>query len=71
MGIYLYNSSSLVVKQINMCIIYHTWMPVADPGGDLGEPWIPPFQASYTISIVASLAGQPLHTGRKGLVTFV
>ena len=27
-------------------------LPVADPGGDLGEPRIPPFQASYTSSIV-------------------
>ena len=38
---------------------------VADPGGDLGEPWIPPFQASYTISIVLcsaqrGLVGTPL-----------
>ena len=34
---------------------------MADPGGDLGEPWIPPFQASYTSSIV-------LCSAQRGLV---
>ena len=34
---------------------------VADPGGDFGEPWIPPFQASYTSSIV-------LCSAQRGLV---